>query len=962
MRSKNSLIWAVLVLSIGGLLACGGGGGGGDTSSQTSISVSPGSLSFQAVEGDSLPAAARVQVRFAGDGVLIGYAPGVNPPSWLSVNGSATSTSTAVADIAVTDTYQVGTRSTSVRFVTGRSDGSNLKTFDLPVSYTVTASDLAITADAASMSFQAMSMDDPPPAQTLVTRFNGQSVSLFSAPAWLSVTPPANPNASPASFGVAVNRTSETAGTTLTGEIVFYTTRANSSIQRNVRVPVSCTFTASDLAITATPGPLNFRTVSQGKMPAEQSVVTQFNGQGAAVISAPYWLSVVAPGDPTVSPATFKVGVTTTAYSAGTSLSGEIILATTRNRGANQRTVSVPVTYSLEQAFGASAPTLAFSAIAKDPLGTQPSAGYAVDIVGGLARWRAEVSQPWVKLSLSSGEGPGSLRVTADGTDLGYGESTAQVTLTDDDSGQVRQFPVTLQKGATRMLVSTFNLPLVLNSASPSLPTQVVTLSDGLGGTQPSEAVSWSVVSSSPAWLKVSPLSGTTSPASQVTVSLDTAAMQTLVDGHYTGQIAVEGRAADGSIQMVTLSVTLDLSLPYVRAAAPYVGVSGLPGRLVVRGNGFPTLPSGITVSLGGTEIGPLTADGDSQVKVPYGALPPGRYLVEIKNAAGLSRTQAELVIMPPLPLAYQAMGSPAARRRLIWDAERHTLYAANVTMDTIEAYTFNGTGWVPQTPYVLPELRDLTLTPGGRSLLAVTRSKIHEIPLGGIWSAIPRATIAHIDCVEQFDRVEMTNGGIAFLEVRYPSCSGFTTSRLYDIYDHSLNYSNYSLGILYQGAIGGSADGSTVLGGSNGIYPAQALIRYDGLTNLISYTPVALQLRSVCLSGDGSRVIAQNNLVYDRDLAQVGQVPEGGVALVSRDSTRAFVYREEGGSPSLVVYDLAVNVGSGGTFPVLKTIPLADWPNVGTGNLDAIAMTGTPDDKIIFISGDARILVVPID
>ena len=81
-----------------------------------------------------------------------------------------------------------------------------------------------------------------------------------------------------------------------------------------------------------------------------------------------------------------------------------------------------------------------------------------------------------------------------------------------------------------------------------------------------------------------------------------------------------------------------------------------------------------------------------------------------------------------------------------------------------------------------------------------------------------------------------------------------------------------------------------------------------------------------------------------------------------SRDSSKAFVYRDDGNQPRIVVYDLDGALLPGALYPVVQTINLADSPNASSDQYFWISMTTTPDDKTLFVSGNARILVVPVN
>jgi hypothetical protein len=117
----------------------------------------------------------------------------------------------------------------------------------------------------------------------------------------------------------------------------------------------------------------------------------------------------------------------------------------------------------------------------------------------------------------------------------------------------------------------------------------------------------------------------------------------------------------------------------------------------------------------------------------------------------------------------------------------------------------------------------------------------------------------------------------------------------------------------------------------------------------------------SISVSDDASRVILENRDVRDRELLLTGFLPAGGVALASHDSSRAFVYREDGG-PRIVVYDLTGALESGAIYPELASIELPAAPTGDVGRLAAVTLAATPDDRVLVVSGDSSLVVLPLE
>jgi hypothetical protein len=235
-----------------------------------------------------------------------------------------------------------------------------------------------------------------------------------------------------------------------------------------------------------------------------------------------------------------------------------------------------------------------------------------------------------------------------------------------------------------------------------------------------------------------------------------------------------------------------------------------------------------------------------------------------------------------------------------------------------------------------------------------------------GPFIAQPRNTFSDTFCGGYMDSLSIGNDGKAFVITNLAGCSGYTSSYLYDIRSHELKQNTGGFdGSLYNGIVAGSADGSKLYAGSNGLSPAPEVKIVNTLDGSITNSNVNFNLNAVTVSGNASRVILQNVDVYSGALSLTGHLPAGqGVVLASRDSSRAYVYRDDvvGGGPRLDIYNLNGTLQAGAIYPLLKTVTLTDAPNSTTGHYFAITMAETPDGNTVFVSGESRIVVQPVN
>ena len=130
MHTLRPLAPALLALA---LAACGG-----SASNPYHVALDRPAVLIEADYQGPAPATQQVRITFVGDGVVVGYPPGAAMASdWLNVSMPSTATGGQVTlTLGVVTTFAApATRSTTLRIVTGKADGSAYVYQDLPVTY-----------------------------------------------------------------------------------------------------------------------------------------------------------------------------------------------------------------------------------------------------------------------------------------------------------------------------------------------------------------------------------------------------------------------------------------------------------------------------------------------------------------------------------------------------------------------------------------------------------------------------------------------------------------------------------------------------------------------------------------------------------------------------------------------------------------------------------------------------------
>jgi hypothetical protein len=442
------------------LTACGGGGGGGSDSggggsaSSTSIAVSPDSLSFKANQFGSPPPAQSVVATYQGDGVIAGYPPDQGNPGWLSISAAGSGTNSPVTfNLAPLNvSLAPGVYHTTVRFLTGHADGTDLKYKDVAVTYEIAGRFATSTNE---LDFVLIKGDPAQTRQIAVIKDDGRYSATSNQP-WLIV------EAAPQASGGAVNVTVDPAALSQPSQTGVVTITDDSQGIAPLQVTVVAMVRNPNLSTN--PTSVNISAVSdQTTVPAALALAIQ--SETAAPInftaavsyegSTSGWLNAIASG---TTNATRNVQPTTTTLAPG---GYSATLTLTPDNG--MPVISVPIQYSLRAAnLVGSRTSLNYSV---DTSTTAAALTQAVGLSddGAPLSWTATASAPWLVLDNTAG-------TTGSGT--GFNASLDQTQLANLANGSYSA-TVSVSYHSASTVSKQLVIPVSLSVALPTV-TDVV--------------------------------------------------------------------------------------------------------------------------------------------------------------------------------------------------------------------------------------------------------------------------------------------------------------------------------------------------------------------------------------------------------------------------------------------------------------------------------------------------------
>ncbi|MFN7919853.1 MAG: malectin domain-containing carbohydrate-binding protein [Bryobacteraceae bacterium] len=504
---------------------------------QPALDVTPASLSFTAMQGQSNPAAQSLSVANLALGAL-GWTATSDQP-WLTISPASGATPSAISVSAALGTLAPGTYTGNVDVTAAGATGSPKR---IPVAFTVNAPAPEITTAPTGLSFTATQGGTAPAQQSISITNTGTGTLNWTATAnqtWLIVTPSGT---APSTLAAQVAPGSLTAGT----YNATITITSAGAVGSPKTIPVSFVVNPAPPTLSVAPVSLTFTAFEGGAAPASQSLNLSNPGSGSLTFTASSnqaWLAVSPTSGPI--PTAVTVSVSPTGLTAGTYTAS----ITVTSAGAAGSPATIPVTFTVS-----TPPTLSVSTSALTFAGAQGAANppaQTVDITNagtGSLNWTASSAQSWIVLSPASGSAPATLSVTANTTGLTPGSYNGTIVVTAASaagSPKVINVALTVSAPPVNLSLTPTSISFLGSEGGSTPPAQTITVASS------GAALTWTASTTSP-WIVVGPSTGSTPATFSISANL-----AGLTQGQYTGTVAIAAPGAQNSPQSVGVTLTV---------------------------------------------------------------------------------------------------------------------------------------------------------------------------------------------------------------------------------------------------------------------------------------------------------------------------------------------------------------------------------------------------------------------
>ena len=517
------------------------------------ISRSPDNMTFTAVAGGPNPTSQTLQISNSGGGTL-NWSVSANQ-TWLTLSPSSGSSTGEIDNVNVSANIAglgVGIYSATITITAAGATNTPQQT---AVTLNIMPPLPTIFRAPATMTFTAVAGGVNPASQTLQISNSGGGTLNWSVNAnqtWLSLFPSSGSSTGEIdNVTVSVNIAGLAAGT--------YAASITISDAGATNTPQTATVTlmiTPPPTISRVPAAMTFTAKVGGINPPSQTLQISNSGGGTlnwSVSANQTWLNL-SPSSGSSTGETDEVAVSVNI--AGLTIGTQSAMITISASGATNAPQNTTVTLNIEAqppTIFRNPSTMTFNTVA----GTNPPSQMLQisNSGGGTLSWSVSANQTWLSLSPSSGSSTGEtdeVTVSVNIAGLAVGQQSATITISAAGATNTPLMTVvtlTIAPPPPMILHSPVAMSFigVIGSGNPA--AQTLQISNSGGGT-----LNWNV-SSSQAWLSLSPISGTsTGETDNVTLSVNTVG---LAPGMHSATITISAIGATNTPLTAAVSLTM---------------------------------------------------------------------------------------------------------------------------------------------------------------------------------------------------------------------------------------------------------------------------------------------------------------------------------------------------------------------------------------------------------------------
>lgn len=461
--------------------------------------------------------------------------------------------------------------------------------------------------------------------------------------------------------------------------------------------------------------------------------------------------------------------------------------------------------------------------------------------------------------------------------------------------------------------------------------SQVADLQQSYVPSSPLGDVSWNA-SVDVDWLAVS-ASGTTGTSDPLDLTIQQASLAGLGVGTHQATITLTGL----NFSNAQIPVTLNISLPTIDVAAPYVNFANQNNKLLVRGLNFDNFVGNVLVD--GSPANKITNISNTELEIEFTPTTTGLHDIAMENLGVTSSKPNIIEVVEPGVFPGETITLTEAAAHLAFDPIHNTLFfAANSGLHKLQYDSVNG--WM-ETSTSIPFIAGISLSNDGNTLYA-TYASAYDNRLYVVNTAdLSYSGYTQVSTFYDYYRLPLTlnDGNVLLIDT--------------DQWSGTYLYPSGSLGLpsIYAAIAKISGNGEKIIYGARSTI-ASAVYIYDvgDAQYTVSSIPSGYLSQNQLAISEHMEKLIIGQAVYDQSFSNMGSVDPYDIVTLSPDGQLAYLISGN----TLTTVDVST---SASPFPVVGT-PV----QYSTTTSTAIPyLVVSPDGGTLFILRGTELVVYPL-